>query len=103
MKAIIKHWTGWDLLCRLVRKLFMERRLKQIAAAHGTETQVMLYMWPDGEVDLHVGNPTNWVMLGEVSGENAFSGKSVDAAITSAEMYYLANAKGDLQSPAKNL
>ena len=91
MKTKLKLWTGWDSVRRLVRKFFMERRLKQIAAAHGTETEVMLYMWPDGKVDLHVGNPTSCVMLGEVEGEKVFSGRTVDAAITSAERFYFPN------------
>ena len=80
MKAKLKLWMG-----RFVR---LERRLKRIALAHGMETEVMLYMWPDGMVDLHVGNPTGCVMLGEVNGEKVFEGKTVDAAVTSAERFY---------------
>ena len=67
--------------------------MKQIAAAHGTDTEIMLYMWPNGEVDLHIGNPTRCVMLGEVNGEKVFSGVTVDEAIISAESFYFINTK----------
>jgi hypothetical protein len=66
----------------------LETRLKRIAEAHGPDTEMMLYLWPNGEVCLHVGNPSSWVSLGEVDGENLFSGKSVSEAVTEAEKYY---------------
>ena len=97
MKAKLKLWTGWDSVRRFVRKFTVEGRLKQIADAHGPETEVMLYLWPDevggadASVCLHVGNPTSCVMLGEVNGEQVFEGKTVLAAITAAESFYFPN------------
>lgn len=98
MKAKLKLWTGWDSVRRLVRKFTVEDRLKRIADAHGPETEVMLYLWPDDTGDdasvfLHVGNPTSCVMLGEVHGEQVFEGRTVSAAITAAEKFYFPNAR----------
>jgi hypothetical protein len=73
---------------RIVRMVSVEARLKRIAAAHGPETELMIYLWPDGDVYLHVGNPSGFVMLGEMNGEKVFEGKTVSKAITAAEKFY---------------
>lgn len=72
-----------------------EERIDGILALIGREEELMLYRWVSNDIEykwnLHIGNPSDFVCLGEVDGILVFKGDSIESVLNQAETHFLLN------------
>ena len=68
----------------------IDKRVNDIVSS---EKELMLYRNEDRHLEhkweLHIGNPSGFVRLGEVDGTLVFKGDSIESILNQAEMYFL--------------
>ena len=72
----------------------VQQRLAELAG----DQQLMVYYWPNSddslEWEISCGNPSKYVMIGEVAGKYSASGKTLQEAVDKLEALIADNATG---------
>ena len=69
--AVVKRMLNNDAL------MIVQRHLAELAG----DEELMIYRWPDGSWEIHLGNPSPHVMLGEISGNRSADGATLQEAV----------------------
>ena len=101
MKRDRKTESGLRRWLRCLVRKSVDDRLNALATRKNLE-ELSLYRYGDGTWCLMIGNPTSWVLLGEVSGVHNFDGITAESVIAQAESFF-ANAEVCQPEGAKKL